>query len=280
MALLFSPGLSWAQAVEDETQSCNEAAERLVSELRPHASTPQIYPSDTYDPKGDGKKVATLPRGYRPVRPMAQMRFEQRANRADRMAEACYRMAVEIGRHHGLALDGQESYQRLQELMEQEQRDAREQARALSRPASCSIPGTSETVSESASKCIVLDDPALCPGCLSGYRHTCTRVQGTNDAKWIRSSKCMASELRSARTAAESGFDRMYTSQMTAAVAGSEEEQRREEQAAALNSNPRSSTYTTHSPIPARAAKPARPVSSPRPHHCVSSPGGASCATR
>ena len=115
-----------AQSEGEETRMCTKAALTLVAELKPHSSTPEMYFLENPAPSTSLRGNANLPRGANPVGESAAMRTEQRGNLAERRAEACYQLAVEIGRHFGLALDGKESYERLREIRFEQKRKSEE----------------------------------------------------------------------------------------------------------------------------------------------------------
>lgn len=244
--LLAYPLATTSQTVSpaDEQLACTNAANRLVVELRPHSSTPELYYADTSEPKGKGK-VPTLPKGIRPVGPEARMRTEQRANLYERRAEACYQIAVEILRHNGISVDGKESYDRLKQLRDEEEKKQAAYAASISLPVSCRVPATSAVVPEGDSKCIVSNSPALCPSCKSGQRHTCKRLTGTNHAEWVPTGACLASELRAAKNAASGGTAELFSNQAKAVAYGVKEEQRREQYEQSLQSRPRVQATST-----------------------------------
>ena len=238
LVLLLLPFSAHAQAAGDEQKICQDAAQQLISEFGPSRATPEMH-HPAGEPMGSTRKqLPTLPQGKDPIGPRVRMREEQRGNMADIRAEACFKIAVEIGRHYGLDLDGLESYEKLQQIREQR---TKEQARQLSRPASCVIPGTSLVVAEGDTKCLVNANSALCPMCTSGYRHTCSRIAGTNDAQWVKVAKCLDSEKLSAMKLAEStggGFNNLFTQQQLSVEAGYEERQHQQAKQALISQQP------------------------------------------
>ena len=254
---------------DEEKTTCDQAVAQLVTELRPHASTPELY----YNPPvAQRSRPSELPQGARPVGPLATMRSEQRGNLAERRAEACYQFAVEIARHNGISLDGKESYDRLRELQTQFDRETRQRAFAISLPAACLVPGTDQSVPEGSARCLVFKDVSLCPSCKSGFRHKCTRIEGSNDAAWAKGSLCLASERLAAEHASDSGG--LYSRQAEAVIAGGQEDLRRQRRANALENQPRPELYVRPAdiyggnlPVPNNAADSAGAAPDPsRPH--------------
>lgn len=256
-----------AQSSSDEQKICQEAAQQLVTEFGPSRATPEMYSPPT-GPTGDSKKgIPTLPEGNDPVGPRVRRLETQRGNLAEMRAEACFKFAVEIGRHYGLALDGKESYARLQQIKEEKAKDL---ARQISRPASCVVPGTSVQVAEGETKCLVNSNPALCPMCESGFRHTCVRIDGSNDAQWVKATKCLESEKNSAKRLAENtspGFNELFAQQQSSVEQGYQARQQQEAAEELLSQQPTvvPQSYVNPNAIPKKKDKPRTPYVDPCP---------------